>query len=944
MNTRLPPEYAGELFFKADVENMPYPILPPEGAVDLLTKACTMLGQVRFDWAYIDRPKEGSVYVVMLGGDDVPHDGYQYMDDEVTYNFTSETGKRMIIQERQQGFIPGDQFTHIARRRYKLVNIGKDNVVLLHYTRADDTRKVVVDPRMAKTVPRSYPLKPLPSAAGAPGQPMAYQQQQSGMPGYRPPFPAQQQPQPQVPQQMKSPAGINAAKSGSPYGASPVAPGSPGAAATGQQAGYGRFQAGVPTQVPGQPIQQPPQPTGAPQRLASINGGRKQSHKKQANPQATLQAQLQHQQLLAQQQEDAEEPSGDELDFLTTRDVAIARYKRNHDYMAEVFSPYPATAIIPNQYDYQQSIEFFKTLQAKHGDDLDELKQSHDDKIKRFKAEAEVFYRGMLELKQATTVQEVVTANERVESFVGTKVLPYSFLRRTELPPDEASKTPELRAKLVPVVPVPAVPVLEVDPAPVVANGSEASQAATAEGAVSLPPAATTGATEAAPADNAVSAENVAPADNTEPAASTMGALATLAAESPLASLAQAEPAVITTTTTTTTTTDATVAPESSAMDVDSKPQDGNEGTISGLDSSSDMQVDGAPSPASVLSTGASEAAATPVPPPVAVDAVQASEPSSVITHDEDHVMTEAPALGTEPEAEPIDAPVLAPTLAPPAPASAPAPVPATDSVSSISPAAPEPTPTPVSLPAPDANEVVSNVSTPTATPTPVVIAESTTVAEPTVVEAVGHQAEGLPNPSSAESVSNTASQAPSGEEAKATSPTAKDFPTSGFETAPVPEEVGQAGIEEAHMPVVDPTPVSAAVQTATPSPVSEPTPAVASVEADGGGVSMVLESEPSPAVEESTGSLPSSTDLAAAGSNDFVAEEAAQSAEVSAAAAAAANTVVDAASEPAATLVMEKTVGVATAEAVPEATVATTTTTSAETEAVVAGDDPAHH
>jgi hypothetical protein len=53
----------------------------------------------------------------------------------------------------------------------------------------------------------------------------------------------------------------------------------------------------------------------------------------------------QHAQVLAQQQaqaqEDAEEPSGDELDFLTAKDVAVARYKRNHDYIAEVFSPYP---------------------------------------------------------------------------------------------------------------------------------------------------------------------------------------------------------------------------------------------------------------------------------------------------------------------------------------------------------------------------------------------------------------------------------------------------------------------------------------------------------------------------------------------------------------------------------------------------------------------------
>ncbi|KAF9978387.1 hypothetical protein BGZ73_002566 [Actinomortierella ambigua] len=880
MNTRLPPEYAGELFFKADVENMPYPILPPEGAVDLLTKACTMLGQVRFDWAYIERPKEGSVFVVMLNGDDVPHDGYQYMDDEVTYNFTSETGKRMIIQERQQGFIPGDQFTHIARRRYKLVNIGKDNVVLLHYTRADESRKVLVDPRMAKTMPRNYPLKPLPSAVGAPGQPIAYPQQQPGMPGYRPPFPAQQQPQPQVPQQMKSPAGINVAKGGSPYGASPGAPGSPGAAAAGQQAGYGRFQPGVPAQIPGQPIQQPPQPTGAPQRLASINGGRKQSHKKQANPQATLQAQLQHQQMLAQQQEDAEEPSGDELDFLTTRDVAIARYKRNHDYMAEVFSPYPATAIIPNQYDYQQSIEFFKTLQGRHGDDLDELKQNHDEKIKKFKADAEVFYRGMLELKQATTVQEVVTANERVESFVGAKVLPYSFLRRTELPTDEASKTPELRAKPASVPPIPVLSAPELGSMSTSVEGSDASQPATADTSVSLLPAITTN--DATPA--------TVTADNAAPAVVAADMSATTAIESPAVSTMQAEPAAIT---------PITAAPtgaisEPSAMDIDSKPQDSNSDTTPGMHSSSDMQVDNAPSSASVLQTGAHETGASSVPTAAGIDIVPSSGPSSVITHEEDHVMTEAPALASV-ETEPAVVPAPAPA---PAPVSAPEPV------------APEPAPVHVSPPLSthDASQMIPDVTVAVLPG----VEQSATTTESSAIETFGQQADDLTNPTSSEGVSHATTPALPGGEAAKTLPTVDESLSKDGVATTVPEQLGHMGIEEPRSFLVNPVQEAPAIPEPTPTPVSEPEPVATSAETSVDAVSTLLPEEPSPVVEESTPQS-STVNLDAAGSHDSSVEVAQDMYATTAT------------KGPAASLVMEKTVVAPTTAEAEEGTVVST-------------------
>ena len=63
--------------------------------------------------------------------------------------------------------------------------------------------------------------------------------------------------------------------------------------------------------------------------------------------------------------------------------------------------------IIPPNAEYQKSIEFLKSLGGAHQQDeeLDHIKAEHDEKIKRFKSEASVFYKGLEDLKQATTVQ-----------------------------------------------------------------------------------------------------------------------------------------------------------------------------------------------------------------------------------------------------------------------------------------------------------------------------------------------------------------------------------------------------------------------------------------------------------------------------------------------------------------------------------------------------------
>lgn len=46
-------------------------------------------------------------------------------------------------------------------------------------------------------------------------------------------------------------------------------------------------------------------------------------------------------------------PLVDELDDISARDIAMARYKRNHDYLSEIFTPY-------NACNYKHTLFYYK--------------------------------------------------------------------------------------------------------------------------------------------------------------------------------------------------------------------------------------------------------------------------------------------------------------------------------------------------------------------------------------------------------------------------------------------------------------------------------------------------------------------------------------------------------------------------------------------------------
>ncbi|KAL0081598.1 hypothetical protein F4703DRAFT_1149587 [Phycomyces blakesleeanus] len=86
--------------------------------------------------------------------------------------------------------------------------------------------------------------------------------------------------------------------------------------------------------------------------------------------------------------EDNEEASGDELDDISSRDIAMARYKRNHDYLSEIFTPYNAASIVPPPLDIAHTKEELNSLIA--------LKQ-----------EKESFWASLASLNEATNAQDI---------------------------------------------------------------------------------------------------------------------------------------------------------------------------------------------------------------------------------------------------------------------------------------------------------------------------------------------------------------------------------------------------------------------------------------------------------------------------------------------------------------------------------------------------------
>ncbi|KLO05741.1 hypothetical protein SCHPADRAFT_838959 [Schizopora paradoxa] len=260
-----------EYFLKFPQELGVHPQVTYEQAANMLLKAVTIAATTPFQVCYIDKPRDGSLFVVFLlpNFPEFPNDGIAFQDSEKRGIVDAGFGRKLEIAEIKNGFVPDeDTAAYRVRRRYRLVQGGNPQLNLIHYSRG---QPLPIMPNFMNRPVRKYPLPPL-------NEPPMFVigdrvGQRAPVAGNRVPMPGQ--------------PGI---------GAHPAA----GMGAAGMHPGQ---QAAM---------------------LAAQGRSMDAAHQRQqqgAGAPSTFH----------------EDDSGDEYDHVTTRSLALARFKRNHDYMHEVF-------------------------------------------------------------------------------------------------------------------------------------------------------------------------------------------------------------------------------------------------------------------------------------------------------------------------------------------------------------------------------------------------------------------------------------------------------------------------------------------------------------------------------------------------------------------------------------------------------------------------------
>ncbi|KAL9540061.1 hypothetical protein MBANPS3_009902 [Mucor bainieri] len=120
--------------------------------------------------------------------------------------------------------------------------------------------------------------------------------------------------------------------------------------------------------------------------------------------------------------DDADEPSGDELDDISARDIAMARYKRNHDYLSEIFTPYNAASIVPPPLDISQTKEEIEKQIEEFKQKTSAQKRGHDDKMLRLEEEQQKFWTLMNALNESNTLESIDEAANTLAKELGVQI------------------------------------------------------------------------------------------------------------------------------------------------------------------------------------------------------------------------------------------------------------------------------------------------------------------------------------------------------------------------------------------------------------------------------------------------------------------------------------------------------------------------------------------
>ncbi|ORY05526.1 hypothetical protein K493DRAFT_404310 [Basidiobolus meristosporus CBS 931.73] len=389
-------------------------------ACDLLTKATSAFNQLSFEWKYIDKPSDGQFFLVYLPSftQQMPHDGYLWMDDEQFLKIPLPDTREMHVAERKCGFLPGEQYVSMQRRRYRIGKVGNDQLQLLHYVKPDESMKIPANIALSKVPVRRYPLPPI-FLSGMPGS----QMNNSPMGTIN------------LPHVSGNPHIPNASlHQSSPYNLQQKIP----------QVSQTPHQMMNTTFINQAPIRTPPR-TVVKSQVARKKGV-KQAPQPMANP-------------------DISEQFGDELDVLTPRDIAMARYKRNHDYLAELLSPHHISQYInsidghisqsltkpiigsilpPSIKASTQSVPELKEKLSATEEEIKALKAGYESKKQAFTSEGEVLSKAIEELKEIESIEDLETYHKKMQHQFPVEFDNQSNLKVVEIQADDEWPTDSL--------------------------------------------------------------------------------------------------------------------------------------------------------------------------------------------------------------------------------------------------------------------------------------------------------------------------------------------------------------------------------------------------------------------------------------------------------------------------------------------------------------------
>ncbi|KTW26475.1 hypothetical protein T552_02956 [Pneumocystis carinii B80] len=381
-------EWRNQVWCKSTLSYPVNPHLSIESITDMLLKAPGVVQKVPFVWNFIDKPVDGQIFLVWLSPESSMHpppDGLQYMDSENCYRIDIG-GNTVEIFEHKYGFHPVTE-SHASRirRRFRLVKGGNDQLWLIYYLRSSENDRLPANSQTAiPQPPRTYPLpfiqnKPfLLYESATPQASRSYNSVTSNVPT-RPMMYYNNITSTQGNQNFQKPQYTT--QSGGAYSA----------AAYNAQPNMPLFY----------DIKKKPKTNIS----ASTDHG-------SSNFQNLL---LHHSKTISEE----EEPQGDELDFLTPRDISIARYMRHHDWMEEIFnntfkiSNILSSPLFPKSEDY--TIEALKEKLSNN--EIQTMKDLHEKKINEIKFSNETIWlnNAINDLNNAQNMEEIAFITKTVK-------------------------------------------------------------------------------------------------------------------------------------------------------------------------------------------------------------------------------------------------------------------------------------------------------------------------------------------------------------------------------------------------------------------------------------------------------------------------------------------------------------------------------------------------